>query len=134
MDWNKFNSLTILIVDDDQLSRELIKMLFKEVKNITVHVASNGREAISMMENHTYDMFLVDLYMPEMSGEVFVAQLKKDDKLKLIPIVLITTDRLTSSELKEIGLKYYLTKPFDFQSFLKSIYGFFEEESLLNET
>ena len=134
MNWNKFNELTILIIDDDQFTRELIKIMLKKVKNITVHLARNGIEAITMLEKHTYDMFLVDLYMPEMSGKSFVTNLNKDDKLNLIPVVLITTDRLTKIELKDIGAKYYLTKPFDFQNFLKSIYGFFEEESLLNAT
>ncbi len=131
MDWCKFNELTILIIDDDQFTRELIRTMLREIPTITVHVAMDGVEALTMIEEHTYDMFLVDLYMPKMNGEKFMGILKEDDKLKNIPVVLMTTDRLTRKELKLIGTNYYLTKPFDFQNFLKSIYGFFEEEILL---
>jgi len=128
MDWCKFNELTILIIDDDQFTRELIKTMLREIPTITVHVAMDGVEALTMIEEHTYDMFLVDLYMPKMNGEKFMGILKEDDKFKNIPVVLMTTDRLTRKEIKVIGTNYYLTKPFDFQNFLKSIYDFFEEE------
>lgn len=69
-----------------------------------------------------------------MNGEEFVSILKKDNYFKFLPIVLITTDRLSKKELKKIGTSYYLSKPFDFQNFLKNIHTFFEEEILLNET
>lgn len=134
MDWSKFNELTILIIDDDQLTRELIRAMLKEVRTITVHVAIDGLEALKMIKHQNYDMLLVDLYMPKMNGEEFVSILKKDNYFKFLPIVLITTDRLSKKELKKIGTSYYLSKPFDFQNFLKNIHTFFEEEILLNET
>ena len=134
MDWSKFNELTILIIDDDQLSRELIRAMLKEVRTITVHVAIDGLEALKTIKHQNYDMLLVDLYMPKMNGEEFVSILKKDNYFKFLPIVLITTDRLSKKELKKIGTSYYLSKPFDFQNFLKNIHTFFEEEILLNET
>jgi len=134
MDWNKFNELNILIIDDDQFTRELIKTILKEIKTIKVHVAMDGVEAIMLMKTHNYDMFLVDLYMPKMDGKEFIRILNENDKLKLLPVVLITTDRLSKKEIKSIGTNYSLSKPFDFKNFLKSIYGFLEEELLLNET
>ena len=135
MDWNKFNDLKILIIDDDQFTRELIRTMLKEVPRIIVHQAKDGIEALSMVETNKYDMFLLDLYMPRMSGEEFILHLKKNNKLtEFLPVVLITTDRLSTSELKSIGANYYLTKPFDFHNFLNNIYAFFEQEALFNET
>jgi len=134
MDWNKFNDLKILIIDDDQFTRELIRTMLKEISNITVHQARDGVEALTMIELNKYDMFLLDLYMPKMSGEEFISNLEKNNKLGVsLPIVLITTDRLNRSELKSIGASYYITKPFDFHNFLNTIYGFLEQEALLNE-
>jgi len=52
--------------------------------------------------------------------------LKASDKVNSFPIVLITTDRLTRSELSDIGADYYLTKPFAFHNFLEKIYSFLE--------
>jgi len=135
MDWNKFNNLTILIIDDDEFTRELIRTILKDVPNITIHQASDGIEALTMLEVNKYDMLFLDLYMPKMSGEEFIESLNRQNQFEnSIPIVLITTDRLSRIELKNIGAKYYLTKPFDFYNFLNNIYGFLEKELFLNET
>jgi len=79
-------------------------------------------------------MYLLDLYMPRMSGEEFINNLKKNKQLDASAVVLMTTDRLSKKELENIGANYYLTKPFDFHNFVKNIYGFLEQESLQNET
>ena len=134
MDWNKFNNLNMLVIDDDQFTRELILTMLKKVPNITLDQAANGIDALMMIENHKYDMYLLDLYMPRMSGEEFINNLKKNKQLDASAVVLMTTDRLSKKELENIGANYYLTKPFDFHNFVKNIYGFLEQESLQNET
>jgi len=134
MDWNKFNNLNMLVIDDDQFTRELILTMLKKVPNITLDQAANGIDALMMIENHKYDMYLLDLYMPRMSGEEFINNLKKNKQFDASAVVLITTDRLSKKELENIGANYYLTKPFDFHNFVKNIYGFLEQEALLNET
>jgi len=134
MDWSRFNKLKILIVDDDQFTRELIKTILKEVKSISVDLAINGVEALELTKQNHYDMFLVDLYMPKMGGKEFISYLKRDDKLKSLPVVLMTTDRLTKKEIKSIGTNYSLSKPFNFKNLLKNIHDFFSEELLLNGT
>jgi len=106
----------------------------KEIAIITVDVARDGEEAVELIQNNNYDMFLVDLYMPRMDGSEFIAYLRRDDKLKSLPVVLMTTDRLTRNEIQSIGTTYSLSKPFNFQNFLKNIYDFLSEELLLNET
>ena len=127
MDWNKFNKLRILVVDDDQLTRELIRTLLKKVPSVKVYQSSNGLEALRMTQENKFDMLLLDLYMPRMSGAEFIENLKKSNQFESFPIVLMSTDRLNREELKDIGAKYYLTKPFDFHNFLNSIYQFLEE-------
>ena len=127
MDWDKFNNLKILVVDDDQLTRELIKTLLKKIPTVTVYQSSDGVEALSMIEENKFDLLLLDLYMPRMSGAEFIENLKKSNQFESFPIVLMSTDRLNREELKDIGAKYYLTKPFDFHNFLNSIYQFLEE-------
>lgn len=131
MDWSKFNNLTVLIIDDDQFTRELIHTMMKVVPNIIIDQAKDGLEALLMVENKKYDLLLLDLYMPHMNGEEFITHLKKQNKSSQHPpVVLITTDRLGKTELKNIGANYYLTKPFDFRGFLNNIYSFLEQELL----
>ncbi len=126
MDWSKFNNLSILIIDDDQFTRELIETILKKIPNITIYQATDGVEALSIINEVSLDMVFLDLYMPNMDGKAFMDSLRESGNSESFPIVLITTDRLTRSELSEIGANHYLTKPFDFNSFLKKTYSFLE--------
>lgn len=128
MDWSKFNKLSILIIDDDQFTRELIETILKKIPNVTIHQASDGVEALSIVNDVSLDMVFLDLYMPNMNGKEFMESLKSTDRLDSFPIVLITTDRLNKKELSDIGANYYLTKPFDFHSFLEKTYSFLEKQ------
>lgn len=134
MNWHKFNNLSILVIDDDQFTRELIGSMLGEVPTIEVHQARDALEALQLFENNKYDMLLLDLYMPTMSGSELIKNLTKKNQLESLPVVLMTTDRLSKYELRDIGADYYLTKPFDFVNFLNNIYGFLEQERLCNET
>jgi len=134
MNWTKFNELSILIIDDDQFTRELIKTILKQVPSITVHEAINGIEALALMGDMHIDMVLLDLYMPQMNGKEFIETIRRNNQFQDLPIVLISTDRLSKIELNDIGANYYLTKPFDFHNFLESIYLFLEQETISNET
>ena len=131
MDWSKFGKLKILIIDDDQFTRELIVTMLKTVPTLTLHQAKDGIAALLMLETYVYDMFLLDLYMPNMDGEEFIQRVKKENTINSSsPIVLMTTDRLSKSKRENMKVNYYLTKPFDFYNFLNSIYSFFEQELL----
>jgi len=131
LDWSKFGKLRILIIEDDQFTRELIVTMLKVVPTLTLHQAKDGIAALLMLETNVYDMFLLDLYMPNMNGEEFIKRVKKENTLNSSsPIVLMTTDRLSKSKRENMKVNYYLTKPFDFHNFLNSIYSFFEQELL----
>ena len=126
MDWSKFNNLSILIIDDDQFTRELIETILKKIPNIEIYQAKDGVEALSIVNDVSLDMIFLDLYMPKMNGKEFMDSLRENNSATLCPIVLITTDRLTRTELHDIGANHYLTKPFDFNSFLERTYLFLE--------
>ena len=134
MNWNRFNDLSILIIDDDHFTRELINTILKQISNITVYQANDGREALAKMGDLKLDMIFLDLYMPKLNGQEFIEIIRRNSQFQTTPIVLITTDRLSQNTLAEIGANYYLTKPFDFQNFLGTIYSFFEQETLANES
>jgi len=126
MDWSKYKNLSILIIDDDQFTRELIDTILKKIPNINLYHASDGVEALSTINDVSLDMVFLDLYMPNMNGKEFMDNLRTSGKSESFPIVLITTDRLTRAELSDIGANHYLTKPFDFDSFLEKTYSFLE--------
>ena len=134
MDWTKFNELSILIIDDDHLTRELIGTILKQVPTINIYQSVSGLEALEIISTIKIDMILLDLYMPQMNGREFIKEIQKSNKFKSIPIVLISTDRLSRVELSNIGVNYSLTKPFDFHNFLENIYMFMEQETTINAT
>ncbi len=131
MDENKFKELSILIVDDDPLTRELIVNMLKDAPYVTLHQASNGEEALALLTLNHYDMLLLDLYMPKMNGEALLKNLKNSTTIECYSrVVLMTTDRLSTRELQDIGVDYCLNKPFDFHTFEKKIYSFVNKESI----
>ena len=127
MDWNKYKNLSILIIDDDHFTRELIETILKKIPNVTIYQAMDGAEALRVLNDVQVDMIFLDFYMPNMNGKEFMDSLKKSDKDESFPIVLISTDRLTRAELSDIGANYYLSKPFNFGAFLEKTYSFLEE-------
>ena len=62
MDWSKFGKLKILIIEDDQFTRELIVTMLKVVPTLTLHQAKDGIAALLMLETNLYDMFILDFY------------------------------------------------------------------------
>lgn len=76
----------ILVVEDSATQRSIYKaMLFK--KNYLVIEAKNGREGIEKTKKETPDVIISDIVMPEMDGLEMVSILKKDEKMKYIPII-----------------------------------------------
>ncbi len=88
---------TILVVDDVALAREAVAKLL-EHEGFSVLRAQHGRDAWAMMYDHTPDLVLLDLMMPEMDGFEFLAELRQVPAYQQIPVVVLTSKDLTSEE------------------------------------
>lgn len=102
-----------LIVDDSILMRNIISKMFTQLGFITI-TAPNGEEGIKSALLEKPDIVTSDYDMPVMDGWQFVSAMKKDDKTKDIPIIMVTS---RSSEVDKkkgrlLGVNAYLTKPF----------------------
>jgi serine phosphatase RsbU (regulator of sigma subunit) len=104
----------ILIVDDHKTNR--IKMSFA-VKKLghTVDNAENGRQALEMLRTQAFDLVLLDIVMPEMNGYQVLEQMKKDQDLRDIPVIVISAETEMAKVVKgiELGAEDYLPKSFD---------------------
>jgi CheY-like chemotaxis protein len=80
---------TILIVDDNEQNVELMQAYLEELDCDTLS-ASNGREALDVVEKHLPDLLLLDIMMPQMSGFEVCKRLKADSRTKDIPIIMVT--------------------------------------------
>lgn len=102
--------IKILIVDDEIKIREVVKE-YAKVSGYECDEASNGKDAISLVEQNDYDCVILDIMMPELDG--FTA-CKKIKAIKNTPIIMLSArqeedDKLFSFEL---GVDDYVTKPF----------------------
>ena len=114
-------SYNILIVDDSMLVRAAIKRIIGMVDIDTNHIyeASNGCEALQKLESENIDIVLADLNMPEMNGIELIERMQKDNRLKEIPAIIISTESSSTriEDLMEKGIKGFLHKPFSPEEF-----------------
>jgi CheY-like chemotaxis protein len=127
----------VLLVEDSPGDVRLTQEAFRDTNmSILLHVASNGVEAMAFLMRegiHVHaprpDIILLDLNLPKMDGREVLAHIKKDESLKTIPTVILTTSEAEADILKSYQLQAncYLSKPvqFDaFQSLVKSVNDF----------
>ena len=101
----------VLIVDDDPALRSLLRIV-AERAGFLADVASNGVEALEKLRNHTYDIALVDLMMPRMSGYTFLQHVRSMDERPSV-IVVTAMDDAQVSNLDGLVVSSILHKPFD---------------------
>lgn len=116
-----------MIVDDDSDDREFFCDAVTELDSpAECLTAINGEDALKILRNekeHLPDYIFLDLNMPKMDGRTCLAELKKDVKLKNIPVIIFSTSSQPKDieETRELGAAYFLTKPSDFKKLQKEI-------------
>ena len=103
-------SATILVVDDDDNIRELLR-LHLSAAGYSVHVAPDAIAAGYLVLRSPPDLIISDINMPHMDGFEFLAALKADTTLPRIPVILLTSNDEGDDRGKELGAVGYLTKP-----------------------
>jgi signal transduction histidine kinase/DNA-binding response OmpR family regulator len=116
----------VLVVDDDQHIRELLRQELTEA-GYDVQTAANGREGVALVRRERPDLIILDVMMPEMNGFDVAAVLKNDPATMDIPIVIlsIVQDRERGFRL---GVDRYLTKPIDTDLLFKEVGTLIEQK------
>ncbi|MDD4858760.1 MAG: response regulator [Dehalococcoidales bacterium] len=119
----------ILLVEDNPGDVRLAMEALKESKvRNNVFVVEDGVEAMSFLHHEGKyagvprpDLILLDLNLPRKSGREVLAEVKSDEELKRIPVVVLTVSRSEEDILKSYDLhaNCYITKPIDFEQFMK---------------
>lgn len=115
--------MKLLVVDDFATMRKIaIKMLAKMgLENVTEAVS--GKDAWEKMQNEDFDFILTDWNMPEMTGLELLIEIRKQDKYKDLPVVLITAEAEKENIVKAIsqGANGYILKPFNLEKLQAAI-------------
>ena len=104
---------TVLIEDDDPVSAHLLRHCMTSA-GFRVVCASEGREALALMEAETPELVILDVMMPVMDGIEVLRRAKADERLSTIPVIVVTSREQDSDILEAIklGATDYLVKPF----------------------
>lgn len=131
MDTADLNLLDILLVEDNPGDVRLTQEALKENKlHNNLHVAKNGVEAMAFLrqegkyaEAPRPGLVLLDLNLPRKDGREVLAEMKGDETLRRIPVVILTTSQAEEDILKTYDLhaNCYITKPVDLDRFIKVI-------------
>ncbi|MCQ3978061.1 MAG: two-component system response regulator [Anaerolineae bacterium] len=118
----------VLCIDDEPGVVELVSLILKS-QNILVEGAEGGTEGLAMMRKNPPDAVLLDIMMPEMDGWEVYKQMRADETLKNVPVIILTARNSSFEEIiarERAGVNDYVTKPFvpnDLRSSLSRILG-----------
>ena len=114
IDLEKGNGMeqTILLIDDDALTLRIARKMFEGLYRMDA--VQSGEEALTYLNAHMPDLILLDLHMPGMDGHRVMQILKKKDGIKDIPVIFLTADDETESEVQgfQEGAMDFIKKPF----------------------
>ena len=104
----------ILIVDDEPFNLDVLEQELMEYEYV-IERAVDGVDALEKTESFCPDLILLDYMMPKMSGLQVVAQLRANEKHKMIPVILLTAKASQEDKIAglDAGADDYVTKPFD---------------------
>lgn len=113
--------IKILIVDDNVNNRLTLKLLLEECPECSIDEASNGKEAVQMCIEKSYDLVFMDIMMPIMDGIEATKQIRSFDQEVLIIAVSAMGDDYNKERILSAGAKDYMTKPINSDLFLKRL-------------
>lgn len=128
---NKSKTITILMAEDNATDVMLTKEALAHAKLLnTLHVVEDGMEALDFLHRRGKyadapkpDLILLDLNMPRKNGQEVLAEIKATERLRNIPVVVLTTSKAEEDVVKAYGLhaNCYVIKPVDFDVFAEVV-------------
>ena len=115
--------LTILCIEDNPANLELVEQIFSRRPQITLLTAVQGTIGVQLAREHRPDLILLDLHLPDISGEKVLERIREDPGTNHIPVVVLSADA-TSGQVERLlasGVHSYLTKPVDVTELLRVV-------------
>jgi putative two-component system response regulator len=107
------STVTVLAVDDEAMNLEMLRLMLSGSVDRFL-AAPNGREALDLLEtNPDTDAILLDLEMPVMNGFELLSRLKREERLRDIPVIVVTSDRGEVLKALSLGANDFLAKPYN---------------------
>jgi CheY-like chemotaxis protein len=116
---------TVLFIEDNLANVRLMERVFRRRPEVRLLSAMQGRLGLDLAREHRPDLILLDRNLPDLRGEDVMLQMRKDPKLRDIPVVMISGDAIPSQvqRMLDAGARAYITKPFDVPELLRTVDG-----------
>lgn len=127
---SKDDSISVLVVDDDELTRKLIQRLLEREFDVQVTMLSNGLESLEYAQDHKPDLIILDLMLPGMNGFEILKKLRKDDLLRDTKVILVSA-KSRSEDIErgfDLTANEYITKPFQPKEFVVRVRRLLEQD------
>lgn len=113
----------VLVVDDNAQNLELLQVYLEALPEVRTSSATNGIEALEVINRDKPDLILLDIMMPKMSGFELCKQLKSSPKTRDIVVIMVTALNETADieRATECGTDDYLTKPIDRKALIELV-------------
>ena len=114
--------LRILLVEDNQVNQMVACAVLKKLGYEVADIANNGLEALQALRNHTYDLILMDLQMPEMDG-LTTTKIIRNELMSQVKIVAMTADVMPADRQAciDAGMNDYVSKPINIQEIVRVV-------------
>lgn len=122
-------NMKILVVDDMSTMRRIVKNILKQLGFSNVEEAENGQEALNKLKADGFDFVVSDWNMPVMPGIDMLRAIRADDKLKQIPVLMVTAEAQKENLVEAIkaGVNNYIVKPFTAETLQEKINKIFNK-------
>lgn len=114
------DSMTALIVEEDKSLRAGLERILTN-EGFRVYGVADGMVGLDFLRNHSYDLVLLDIYLPRLSGMQLLRYIKQYKLAKRVIILAAASEMKIAQEAVRIGADDLLTKPFDLKSLLNCI-------------
>jgi len=118
-----YSEIKILLVEDTEITRRVISEMLNHLGYLNIESCENGKKALEILleakqTKPSFQLILCDWNMPKMSGLELLKKIQKEDGLKKIPFVMLTSTSEKEKVLEAIkaGVVHYLVKPFSLES------------------
>ncbi len=116
-------NMKVLVVDDMVTMRRIVKNILKQLGFGNLDEAENGQEALQKLRADTFGFVVSDWNMPVMTGIDMLRAIRADEKLKTIPVLMVTAEAQQSNliEAVQAGVSNYIVKPFTAETMQEKI-------------
>ncbi len=125
-DYHDFSAMTdVLVVDDSKVMRDMVVACLRAKDGLRFTHAASGLEAIERLSLGAFDLVVLDLNMPDIGGIEVVEFVRGQDKLRELPILIVTTrgDENSREQALRAGASAFMTKPFTPEGILGEVEG-----------